>query len=304
MAEPNGSPMRIVLATDGSEQAELAAQLVAAVHWPKGSVVRIVTAVDVGSVFLGAPLAPAVPANADELEQQLAEEAEQVAETAAHEVAGRGVIVERSVVTERPATAILAAAADWPADLIVMGSRGRGQIASMVLGSVSAEVVDHAPCPVLVARRPVLTRVILAHDGSDFAMHGETIVARWPIFATAAIEVVSVTRPGAPWAPDLAPTTYAAGGMEDFRESAEATLVADADLAEGSARRLREAGRRATASVVVGDAATQLIAVADERQADVIVIGTRGRTGLRRLLLGSVARNVMHHAHCSVLIAR
>ena len=44
--------------------------------------------------------------------------------------------------------------------------------------------------------------------------------------------------------------------------------------------------------------------VADERQADAIVIGTRGRTGLRRLLLGSVARNVMHHASCSVLIIR
>jgi len=50
-----------------------------------------------------------------------------------------------------------------------------------------------------------------------------------------------------------------------------------------------------------GDAATEIIEAAGEAAAGLIVMGTHGRTGLTRLFLGSVARNVMHHAHCSVL---
>jgi len=53
-----------------------------------------------------------------------------------------------------------------------------------------------------------------------------------------------------------------------------------------------------------GDAATEILVAAGEAAAGLIVMGTHGRTGLTRLFLGSVARNVMHHAHCSVLIVR
>jgi nucleotide-binding universal stress UspA family protein len=52
----------------------------------------------------------------------------------------------------KPAGRILEVARKWPADLIVMGSHGRGRIQGLVLGSVSQEVLHHAPCPVLVVR--------------------------------------------------------------------------------------------------------------------------------------------------------
>lgn len=51
-----------------------------------------------------------------------------------------------------PAAKIVDVAKNWPADLIVMGSHGRGKIGGLVLGSVSQEVLSHAPCPVLVVR--------------------------------------------------------------------------------------------------------------------------------------------------------
>jgi len=51
-----------------------------------------------------------------------------------------------------PAAKIIDAAKKWPADLIVMGSHGRGKIGGLFLGSVSQEVLHHAPCPVLVVR--------------------------------------------------------------------------------------------------------------------------------------------------------
>jgi nucleotide-binding universal stress UspA family protein len=76
------------------------------------------------------------------------------------------------------------------------------------------------------------------------------------------------------------------------------------EIAESAAGRLRQAGLRASALAAQGDPAATIISIAEKSQADLIVLGTHGRTGLRRVLLGSVARNVMLHAHCSVLVVR
>ena len=67
---------------------------------------------------------------------------------------------------------------------------------------------------------------------------------------------------------------------------------------------LLAAGLSAEADRSEGDAATEILAAAAASDADLIVIGTHGRTGLARLVLGSVARNVLQHATCSVLIVR
>jgi nucleotide-binding universal stress UspA family protein len=243
-----------------------------------------------------------VPANEDALAQELLEDSQRVIEEAAHRISAAGVSIECAAVLGRPASAIVDEANEWHPDLIVMGSRGHGEIASMLLGSVSSEVVDHAPCPTFIARQSKLTRAVLGHDGSDCALRAESVFASWPIFARVAIEVVDVGPAGMPW---MATTqsTYA-GSVEPHVGAVRAAVDLDRNVAESAARRLRTAGLRASASVEQGAPATELIRVANERAADLIVVGTRGRTGLRRLLLGSVARNVLHHASCSVLIVR
>jgi nucleotide-binding universal stress UspA family protein len=173
----------------------------------------------------------------------------------------------------------------------------------MVLGSVSAEVADHAPCPVLVARLPRLTRVILATDGSPYARAAEQMLASWPIFARAAIEATSVAEAGMPWTSGLALSAYAPN-TEDYAQTGRQIIDDHRQVAEAAAERLRAAGRRAVGRVTQGDAAHELIRIAEDAQADLIALGTHGRTGLTRLIVGSVARNVMLHAHCSVLVVR
>jgi nucleotide-binding universal stress UspA family protein len=264
--------------------------------------VRIVCAIDVGSVFVGAPFAPAVPQSRDGLEDELTRDGQAALNEAAQRVVAAAVEVESWLLSGRPASAIVEEALNWRADVIVMGSRGHGEIASMLLGSVSSEVVDHAPCPVLVARRSRLTRAVLGHDGSDCALKAESVLSRWPIFAKVAVEVVDVAPAGVPWMA-VTQATYA-GSVEPYVAAVRATAVADQSIAEAAASRLRLANRSASASIALGAPATELIRVADDRAADLIVVGTRGRTGVRRLVLGSVARNVLHHATCSVLIVR
>jgi nucleotide-binding universal stress UspA family protein len=70
------------------------------------------------------------------------------------------------------------------------------------------------------------------------------------------------------------------------------------------AERLAERGIPATSTALAGDAADQIIAAARRRGVDLIVTGTRGLHGVERVILGSVARNVLLHAPCSVLVVR
>jgi nucleotide-binding universal stress UspA family protein len=173
----------------------------------------------------------------------------------------------------------------------------------MVLGSVSAEVVDHAAVPVLVARGRQAEQVILAWDGSASASRAAALLGAWPIFTRVRVRVVSVADVKIPWwsgmvepeSVDLLPV---------YVDAIAASRVQHEQLAGEMAARLREAGLQAESLRPEGDAATQILAAARAWPADIIVLGTHGRTGLARLVLGSVARNVLHHAPCSVLVVR
>jgi nucleotide-binding universal stress UspA family protein len=295
--------MRVLLATDGSDHAAMAHDLVNAIDWPEGSTVRIVTVAQPLDVVFGAPWAARLAEEMDALTAELGQRAESIVDEAARGLTRAPLTIERVVLHGRPGSCIVDEAGDFGADLIVLGSRGHGPILSMLLGSVAREVTDHAPCPVLVARRPILTRVVLAHDGSPHAMAAEGLLTRWPIFGNTAIEVASVAQQTGPWHLPPSATLYTPS-VPDYFETYREILREHTQVAEDAADRLRRAGLRASAVVAEGDPAQTIMHVADEHQADLILLGTHGRTGLERLLLGSVARNVMVHAPISVLVVR
>ena len=168
------------------------------------------------------------------------------------------------------------------ADLIVLGSRGHGPIASMLLGSVSAEVVERAGCSVLVARGSSASRLVVATDGSAIAL-----------------SVAPVDSAGF----ELMVRLYTLGSLslepdrEELRERHQRHASAMATQLSGN-------GIPAQAEIRSGDAAQEIIAAAAEHKADLIVTGARCLHGLDRWLLGSVARNVLLHSRASVLIVR
>jgi nucleotide-binding universal stress UspA family protein len=205
------------------------------------------------------------------------------AAAAARDLERRGLSAEFVLRGGDPVTAILNEVEAVDADLVVLGSRGLGRLEAMLTGSVASGVLDQAPCPVLVARAPRFTKILLATDGSEASDAATDAVAEWTIFEGIDVEVLSV---GTSAADDAAATS-------EHRRVAEAAAV-----------RLRGGGRRAVPHVRSGDAATAIVAFAEERSTELIVLGSRGHTALKRTLVGSVTRDVLASTEASVLVVQ
>jgi len=291
--------MRVLIATDFSSHAEDALALVAGLQIPVGSAVRIVHVVE--------PF-PAINAFAPTSMITLAENEREITAELDRKIAlfrDRGLVVQTALVIGRPADMIVDEAQRFHADLVVVGSRGRRRIVATLLGSVSAEVVDRAPCPVLVARGRALTRLVLAEDGSETAAAGADLVTSVPALRALPVHVVSVVDAPFPFTAansDAGPSMHAA--IQAYYDSLPSLREGTSRIANDRSAKLSAAGVEATAEMREGDAADELIAAAAASHADGIVIGSHGRTGVSRLFLGSVARTVLFNAPCSVLIVR
>ncbi len=290
--------MRILLATDFSHYADVARALIRGMDLGSGSSVRVVHAIE--PVTTVAMFAPAAIVTLTE-----AAEAEAKAEVAkvAKELERPGVTADAVVGFGRAADVVIDECESFRPDLIIVGSRGRGGIATGVLGSVSAELVDRAPCPVLVARRETLSKVVVAEDGSANAAAGARALAELAPFHGAEVRVVSVVDIPFPVVfADPSATSTAVEAFRAYEEAMPKLRETHLAYARDRAQMLQKSGLNVTAEQREGDAASELIAAAREQNADCIVVGSRGQTGLRRLMLGSVARSVLFHAPCSVLV--
>jgi nucleotide-binding universal stress UspA family protein len=295
--------MRILVAIDGSEAAGLAVDLVAEVAWPAGTELLVAQAVETGAGLFGGPWPALAMVQTERIEAEVRAEAHRTVHEARERLARPGLSVEAVVLRGRPATEIVDRARGMHADLMVVGSRGHGTIESMLLGSVSAEVVDHAPAPVLVARGRRIERIVLGWDGSSCASRAVDLLRAWPIFAGSLVRVVSVADVEIPWWTGF-PEASSPEMMPMYVDAANASRKQHDQLAREMTAQLQSAGFTAEADRREGDAATEILAAANASNADLIVMGTHGRTGLKRLVLGSVARNVLQHATCSVLVVR
>jgi nucleotide-binding universal stress UspA family protein len=292
--------MRIVLAVDGSPSSVQARDLVASLAWPEGTGVTLVMAYQVPAVVLaewggGARWL-------DDVDAAMRRDADAALSSLAAPLVERGLTVQPRVELGRPADVILAIADEAAADVIVLGSRGRGEIASMLLGSVSSEVAGRASCSVLVVRHPAVTRLLVATDGSPCSANIPEVLGAWGIFSGLPADALSVAPVDSP-AFALMVSLYTLGSESPERQREELRV-----LHEGHARALADAlsgiGIPARPIVRLGDAAHEITTAATESGADLVVTGSRCLTGIDRWLLGSVGRNVLLHAHSSVLVVR
>jgi nucleotide-binding universal stress UspA family protein len=145
----------------------------------------------------------------------------------------------------------------------------------------------------------VFASIVVGTDGSETAREAVRQAAELAGRVGAQLEIVSAYEP-VPDARLRAETRQAPPDLQwavNPREDVDATLAEAADAARASGVEARIYARQ-------GDPADAILDVAEERGADLIVVGNKGMTGARRFLLGSVPNRVSHHAPCSVLIIR
>lgn len=120
---------------------------------------------------------------------------------------------------------------------------------------------------------------------------------RWP--AGTQVLVLSVAKPAV-----VAHSLVDAGGITYLRAVEEESVQQHETLAASVERELRDAGFVTTVRVASGDPREGIVETARQEQVDLVVVGSHGRTGLDKLLMGSVASHVVTHAPCSVLVVK
>ena len=290
----------IVYATDGSGAAGVAGRLIGNVTWPAGTSVRVVTVVPPAHELVMSPWVPVGQVDVQQVEAAELERAQDNAMSWAQELGTRGVTADWVVLRGRPAEAITDLAQREGADLIVVGSRGLGAVEGALLGSVSDGVVDRATCPVLVARLPVVTRTVVADDGSPGAALAVEYVRTRPHLLGSAVRVLSVFTVPELWS-EAFDLPLDARSAQLFAEDRIALREEARRRLEESAASLPCPSGRAEPELDEGRPGPTIVDAAAKWPADLVVVGSRHRTGLSRLVLGSVGRHVLNHAHCSVL---
>jgi nucleotide-binding universal stress UspA family protein len=205
----------------------------------------------------------------------------------------------RPVLVEDDAAAAIVGVAER-ADLLVVGRRGGGGFHDLLVGSVSSKVTQTAACPVVVVppgwERPESGRIVVGVDGSEPAVSALRWAAQEAGLRQARLDVVHaydyppmVTPFGPLVAVDLETIQKAS---QEMLADMIASAVGEASPPPGAVERI---------SVASGAAAALLEAAAE---ADLLVVGARGRGTLRGLLLGSVSQQCVHHAPCPVAVVR
>ncbi|MCF0096368.1 universal stress protein [Micromonospora sp. MH99] len=286
----SGAP--VVVAVDGSTTALDAVRVAAREAATRGRPLRVVHA------FVW-PLydMPLIPVQGPVLDAELREQAEQIvadAMTEAHKTASD--LAVTAAVVDGPATPVLLRESR-DAALLVLGSRGLGGFAELLMGSVAVQVCARADCPVLVVKGEVRADgpVVVGVDGSDLS--AQTLGFAFEEASLRGVELVAVhawitptpTMPG-----DILPLAY---GVETLAEDEERVL---AESLAGWSQRYPDVPVRhhvaygAAASVLVRESAT----------AQLTVVGGHGRGTLAGMLLGSVSHAVLHQSHGPLAIVR
>jgi nucleotide-binding universal stress UspA family protein len=207
--------------------------------------------------------------------------------------------------------AILERARTKAADLIVMTTHGRGPLSRFWLGSVALEVVLNAPAPILLVRpqepwaepspEVTLGRILIPLDGSKFAERVLEPAVALGSLMDAEYTLLRAVQPNSP--PDGVPVAAALSAIEQPRlekRRAEAQAYLD-----GLAERWQAKALRIQTHVVVGPpSAATVLGVAREKNMELIAIAIHGRGAFKRLLLGSIADNVVRGTFTPVLVYR
>jgi nucleotide-binding universal stress UspA family protein len=212
------------------------------------------------------------------------------------------------VILDNPRHALPRAATEWRAELVLLGSHGRGAVGRLLLGSTAQAVLRHSECSVEIVRNARTEkgvvgegmRVLIPTDGSEYAEVALQKVAErpWPKGS----EFKIIASPEYPVLVGEYPY-YAPEQLTEMTKNSRNHAIESAKTGVGL---LGKAGLTVRSEVTdpKETPAHAILAEADKWQANLIVVGSHGRRGFDRLILGSVSETVALHARCSVEVVR
>ncbi len=303
------SPLRhVVAATDFSEPAA------AGIAWARdlarehGATLHLVHAAFLFDPTLaGNESTPAAgPAYPADLVKAVLDAARERLDPLVKDLASQGIEVRGHVDAGAPSAVVLEVAEEVNADLVVVATRGLGGFRRALLGSTAERVIRYAGPPVLsvhaadgAAARPIRHVLVPTDFSRDARLAVETAIRVCRLGEGSKVHLLHVF--------DLPPeyNLYQTPSVSDLYRRNRDTVRAE--LENELAALAREIGDGATeiaTEIVEGHPAEVVVDRAADLGVDLIAMGTHGRSGLQRLVLGSVARRVVQHAPCPVLTVR
>jgi nucleotide-binding universal stress UspA family protein len=210
-----------------------------------------------------------------------------------------GVGLESIVCEGDPPDTIVEIAEAKKAELIAMGTRGRKGIKRILMGSVTSGVIANAPCDVLVVKNPCsncagrYTSLLVAFDGSEPGKRALSQACRMAAMDGGAITVLYVV----PRYEEMIEFLRTSSIKESLMKEAQKITAKAVDLAS-------EKGVQAKVLIEDGDAGSRISETAERERNDLIVMGSRGWSGVNKAVLGSTAERVIMHAGCPILVVR
>lgn len=290
--------MKILLAIDVSEASQAAVDEVALRPWPVGASVEVLTVVEPTHLWEMSESAEAVSRRSEE-----------VVQAAVRKLQSRGLNAGGHTLPGDPKTVILDRAQESGADFLFAGTHGVSGLTRFLMGNIAAAIVRYAPCSVaLVRARPNggsgASKVLLATDGSEYSeLAAHSIAARpWPpgtqfqVFS--AVELV-LPPVQAMFQPPLPPSAEGETRREEAMKAAQHAVASAVRILAPVCPQVSE-----SISVLMAPPRRVILEEASGWGADLIVVGSHGRRGAQRFLMGSVSEAVAMHAHCSVEVIR
>jgi len=288
--------MKIIVAIDGSPSSEAAVSAVVNLRWEKGTEIKLVMVIDSFDDLQYQAMHKVAQSALDGIAQQLRKNLNEC--TVTYEI-GQG----------EAKSQILSIAALWPANLIVMGCRSKKGVGAMLLGSVSQAVLMESGCPVLIAKSEAskssaaaFKNILLTVDNSPYSRAALGWLESITWAEGALFRLLTIVQP-------LAESFDSVGSLSTSssltRQYDQTAICAKAELGKLATQLSTVVGEgKVSTEIRDGDPKEIILNVAAAWSADLIVLGSHGRTGFDRLLLGSVSQAVALHAPCSVAIVR
>ncbi len=274
---------RIMLATDGSKYS--AGAIKEAINFAKTceSQLYAMSAIEINPEFFA--LAPPL---VEKTEKALKKHLEGIKNRAAKENVECEIIIREG---EEPYRLIIEEADKKQAEMIVMGRRGRTGLTRLLMGSVTARVIGHATRKVLVVPRTTSIKwknIVLATDGSKHSRSAEKEAVNLikHCCKTCTLNVITVIQKSA---------------TKESTRRYENSLNRIKSNAEKENIKVETVLTKSKPTESIHEA---IIEYSKEKKADIIVMGSHGRTGIKRLLMGSVAERVIGHTTSSVLVVK